>query len=119
MFCFQYPPKSHDEIDNKLKNVSKSATDMVLKLLETNQQYRLKSFNQIKIQSFFHNFNFSDITFKKVCTVSYVFILFNTYLLDNDCLIYFQHKPNELLKKLLGETTLHNQVLSHFEEFDD
>ncbi|KAL5232670.1 hypothetical protein ACI65C_000080 [Semiaphis heraclei] len=97
MLTNQYPPKSHDEINIALENVSKGATDMVLKLLETNQQYRLKSFRQIKIQSFFHNFNFSDITLKK-------------------------HKPNELLKKLLEETTTGNDqvaVSSHFDEFDD
>lgn len=73
MFCFQYPPKSHDEINTTLGNISKGAADMVLKLLETNQQFRLKSLHQIKIQSFFHNFNFSDVTLKKVCTVSKVF----------------------------------------------
>jgi len=71
MFCFQYPPKSHDEINNMLENVSKGATDMVLKLMETNQQNRLKSFHQIKVQSFFHNFNFSDITLKKVYIAFY------------------------------------------------
>lgn len=76
MFCFQYPPKSHDEINIMLENVSKGATDMILRLLETNQRDRLKSFHQIKIQSFFHNFNFSDITLKKVFSVSYVFNIF-------------------------------------------
>ncbi|XP_060837519.1 serine/threonine-protein kinase S6KL isoform X1 [Rhopalosiphum padi] len=89
-----YPPKSHDEINNMLENVSKGATDMVLKLMETNQQNRLKSFHQIKVQSFFHNLNFSDITLKK-------------------------HKPNELLKKLLEDSTQNNLALSHFEEFDE
>jgi hypothetical protein len=81
MFCFQYPPKSHDEINNMLENVSKGATDMVLKLMETNQQNRLKSFHQIKVQSFFHNFNFSDITLKKVYIA---FLLFKKKLLGNE-----------------------------------
>jgi len=87
MFCFQYPPKSHDEINITLENVSKGATDMVLKLLEKNQQYRLKSFHQIKIQSFFHNFNFSDITLKKVFTVSHVFNVFVLFIISDNFIV--------------------------------
>lgn len=65
-FCFQYPPKSYDGIKNELDNFSEGAVNMVLKLLETNPQCRLKSLNQIKIQPFFHGFNFSDVVSKRV-----------------------------------------------------
>lgn len=70
-FAFQYPPNSHEEIKNTLENVSKGATDMVLKLLEKNPQCRLRSLNQIKIQPFFHGFHFSDVVSKKVDKISF------------------------------------------------
>ncbi|VVC32698.1 Protein kinase domain,Protein kinase-like domain,Serine/threonine-protein kinase, active site [Cinara cedri] len=98
MLTNQYPPKSHDEIKRDLENVSQGAANIILKLLETNPQCRLKSLHQIKKQPFFYGFDFADVMLKK-------------------------YKPNEMLKKLLGETKrsshpLH-QELPRFEEFED
>ncbi|XP_050436499.1 ribosomal protein S6 kinase-related protein isoform X2 [Adelges cooleyi] len=90
----QYPPKTHDEIRTALDHVSKGATDMVLKLLETNPQYRLKSLRQAKIQPFFHGFDFSEVISKKV-------------------------KPNEILQRYSNVKRTHEKKeLPNFDEFD-
>lgn len=46
---------------------------MVLKLLESNPLHRLKSLHQIKIQAFFHGFDFSDVMSKKVCSLDVIY----------------------------------------------
>lgn len=98
---------------------------MVLKLLEPNPQCRLKSLREIKIQLFFHGFNFSDIASKKVIILhlDYFMVLI---MQSRECLIqqwfdllFFQYKPNEILQKLAGKMTQNNQELPHFEELDD
>ncbi|XP_050534943.1 serine/threonine-protein kinase S6KL-like isoform X2 [Daktulosphaira vitifoliae] len=94
MLTNQYPPKNHEDIKIALEHVSKGATDIILKLLETNPQHRLKSLRHAKFQTFFHGFDFSDVTSKKI-------------------------KPNELLKQLILKIPCQNDnKVVHFEEFD-
>lgn len=74
-FIFQFPPKPYDGIANALEDhcCSESASSMVLKLLETNPQCRLKSLRRIRHQPFFHGFDFSSVESKNVKTIACFF----------------------------------------------
>lgn len=123
-FHFQFPPDTYDEIKNALEDFSEGAASMVLKLLETEPKLRLKSLRQIKIQPFFHGFDFEDVALKKVSykTRKPIFVLSTIIFVGyySCCLVCFQYDPNELLKKSSPEASRNDgRRLPSFEEFDD
>lgn len=52
--------------------LSKAARGLLMKLLEVNPQYRLKTLRQLQQTAFFMGFNFDDIKTKKVGTITFI-----------------------------------------------